>query len=81
MLAFQTPFTFKEMLSKASGNPVLWHLFLVNLAVGMQCGSGLLPIADLGRKSRRFRRSFRFLLTAYIQPEVILAPTDIRKRS
>jgi len=64
MLAFQTPFTFKEILSKASGNPVLWHLFLMNLAIGKQCGSGFLPIADLGCESRRFRQCFRFLLTS-----------------
>ena len=52
MLAFQTPFTFKEILSKASGNPVLWHLFLVELAGAMRCDSGFLSIAGLGRNGK-----------------------------
>ncbi len=67
MLAIQTPITFKEILSQAPSDPVLWHLFLAELAIAMQCGSGFLSIADLGRESRRFRRNFRFLLTAYIR--------------
>ncbi|MFZ2313503.1 MAG: LuxR C-terminal-related transcriptional regulator [Methylobacter sp.] len=45
----QTPPTIEEILSKAPGNPVLWQLFLADLAGAMQCDSGFLSIADLGR--------------------------------
>ena len=45
----QTPPTLEEILSKAPGNPVLWQLFLADLAGAMQCDSGFLSIADLGR--------------------------------
>jgi DNA-binding CsgD family transcriptional regulator len=38
-----------ETLSKAPGNPVLWHLFLAELAEAMQCDSGFLSIVDLDR--------------------------------
>jgi DNA-binding CsgD family transcriptional regulator len=38
-----------ETLSKAPGNPVLWRLFLAELADAMQCDSGFLSIKDLGR--------------------------------
>ena len=49
MHTLQTPITIMETLSKAPGNPVLWHLFLAELAGVMQCDSGFLSIADLGR--------------------------------
>ncbi|MFA6163812.1 MAG: LuxR C-terminal-related transcriptional regulator [Methylobacter sp.] len=45
----QSPLTINEILSKAPGNPVLWQLFLAELAGAMQCDSGFLSIADLGR--------------------------------
>lgn len=49
MHTLQTPIKIMETLSKAPGNPVLWHLFLAELAGAMQCDSGFLSIADLGR--------------------------------
>ncbi|MGR8953045.1 MAG: helix-turn-helix transcriptional regulator [Gammaproteobacteria bacterium] len=49
MHPFQVPATILEILSKAPGNPVLWHLFLAELAGAMHCDSGFLSIADLGR--------------------------------
>ena len=42
--------TILEILSKAPGNPVLWHLFLAELAAAMRCESGILSIAELGRE-------------------------------
>jgi DNA-binding CsgD family transcriptional regulator len=42
------PLTITEILSKAPGNPVLWHLFLAELSRAMQCDSSSLSIADLG---------------------------------
>jgi DNA-binding CsgD family transcriptional regulator len=49
MSLFQTPLTINEILVKAPGNPVLWHLFLAELASTMQCDSGFLSIVDLDR--------------------------------
>lgn len=49
MHILQVPLTIMETLSKAPGNPVLWHLFLAELAEAMQCDSGFLSIVDLGR--------------------------------
>lgn len=49
MHILQVPLTIMETLSKAPGNPVLWHLFLSELVEAMRCDSGLLSIVDLGR--------------------------------
>lgn len=48
MCAFPVPLTITDILSKAPGNPVLWHLFLAELARAMTCDGGFLAIADLG---------------------------------
>jgi len=50
MHTLQAPFTIKDILSKAPYNPVLWQLFLAELTSVMQCDSGFLSIADLGRR-------------------------------
>jgi DNA-binding CsgD family transcriptional regulator len=47
MPLFQTPITINEILSKAPGNPELWHLFLAELARTLQCDSGFLSIVEL----------------------------------
>jgi DNA-binding CsgD family transcriptional regulator len=49
MSTLLAPLTISEILSKAPGNPVLWHLFLAELANTMQCDSGFLAIVDLER--------------------------------
>ncbi|MEC4748873.1 hypothetical protein [Methylomicrobium sp. Wu6] len=48
MHTLQAPHIIKEILSKAPGNPVLWHLFLSELTGSMECDSGFLSIVDLG---------------------------------
>ena len=52
MHTLQAPLTIMETLSKAPGNPVLWHLLLAELANAMLCDSGFLSIADLGRNGK-----------------------------
>jgi DNA-binding CsgD family transcriptional regulator len=48
MYSFSAPLPpIMEILSKAPGNPGLWHLFLAELVSTMQCDSGFLSIADL----------------------------------
>ncbi|MGR9035417.1 MAG: helix-turn-helix transcriptional regulator [Gammaproteobacteria bacterium] len=49
MNSLQATLSINEILSKAPGNPVLWHLFLAELAAAMQCDSAFLSVADLSR--------------------------------
>lgn len=49
MPTLHAPLMLKDILSKAPGNPVLWQLFLAELAGAMHCNSGFLAIVDLGR--------------------------------
>lgn len=63
MHTLQAPFTIKDILSKAPYNPVLWHLFLEELAAVMQCDSGILSIADLGRHGV-FNHLYRYNVNA-----------------
>jgi len=63
MHTLQAPFTIKDILSKAPYNPVLWHLFLKELAAVMQCGSGILSIADFGRQGG-FNHLYRYNITS-----------------
>ena len=62
MHTLQAPFTIKDILSKAPYNPVLWHLFLEELTSLMQCDSGFLSIADLGRLGV-FHHLYRYNIT------------------
>jgi DNA-binding CsgD family transcriptional regulator len=52
MSLFQTPITIHEILTKAPGNPVLWRLFLAEIASTLQCDSGFLAIVDLEHNGR-----------------------------
>jgi DNA-binding NarL/FixJ family response regulator len=63
MHTLQAPFTIKDILSKAPYNPVLWHLFLEELAAMMQCDSGILSIAGIGRRGG-FHHLYRYNMTA-----------------
>jgi DNA-binding NarL/FixJ family response regulator len=65
MHTLQAPFTIKDILSKAPYNPVLWHLFLEELAAVMQCDSGILSIADLGRGE--FNHLYRYNMASELQ--------------
>jgi DNA-binding NarL/FixJ family response regulator len=62
MHTLQAPFTIKDILSKAPYNPVLWQLFLSELAGVMHCDSGFLSIADLARGGR-FHHLHRYNIT------------------
>jgi hypothetical protein len=62
MYTLQAPFTINDILTKAPYNPVLWHLFLAELTSLMQCDSGFLSIADLGRHGG-FHHLYRYNVT------------------